>query len=163
MRRMILPLILLIAATSWPVTAQLTEAEKTAIRDEVSALQAEFWNAWREGDFERAVSHYWDSPDLTISIDGTVEHGYAEIVAKARPGYAYVASMDITITGSETMALATDVACTMVSGKSTATLKDGATVPMPDFAFTAIWMRGDGGWKIHVMHESFPRAESVEP
>jgi len=161
MRRMILPLMLLVVGASQPVTAQLTDAEKAAIKDEVSALQAEFWNAWREADFDRAVSYYWDSPDLTIAVDGTIEHGYAEIVAKAQPGYAYLASMDIAITSSETMVLAPDVVCTMVSGTATATLKDGDTVPMPDFAFTAIWMHGGGEWKIHVMHESFPPAASM--
>jgi ketosteroid isomerase-like protein len=159
---MILPLMLLAAVASQPVTAQLTDAEKAAIEDEVSALQDEFWDRWREGDFDRAVSHYWDSPDLTIAIDGVIYHGYAEIIAKARPGYAYVESMDITITSSETIVLAPDVACTMVSGTNSATFTDGTTITLPDFAFSAIWMRDSGEWKIHIMHESHPSTESSE-
>ena len=77
MCRMNLPLMLLVAVASQAATAQLTDAEKNVINDEVSALQVEFWDAWREGDFDRAVSYYCDSPDLTMAIDGAMHFGYA--------------------------------------------------------------------------------------
>ncbi len=163
MRRLVLSLTLLMCAAWRPATGQLTDVEKTAIKGAVSALQAEFWDAWRAGDFERAVTYYWNSPELTIAIDGRIEHGYEEIVAGARPGYAYVTSMDITLLSSETLVLAPDVACTMEHGTFTATLTNGMTTPAQTYAFTAIWVRDDGEWKIRVMHESFPPTESTEP
>jgi uncharacterized protein (TIGR02246 family) len=155
----VLPLAFLAACQ--PATTELTDEQKAEIAAEVDSIQAEFMDAWKEGDFERAITYYYDSPDLTVAIDGTIEHGYAEIMAKARPGYTQVASMDITITSSETIVLAQDVACKVEGGIMTATFKNGFTTPEQSYVYTPVWVSREGEWKIHVMHESFPPTQPM--
>jgi hypothetical protein len=102
------------------------------------------------------MSYYYDSPDLTFSRNGmTTERGHANLGRIPRPGYGGVTSMDITIRSSETIVLARNVACTMVGGMHTADFQ-GSTTPEQSFLFTAVWVRGEGEWKIHVMHVSPP-------
>ena len=156
MRRMILPLMLFVVAAFQPATAQLTDAEKAAIRDEVSAHQAEFWNAWRDADWDRGMSYYHDSPDLAFAMEGVVDYGYAEIDAKYRPNFANVASQTLAVTDSRTTVLASDVVCIMETATMSMTDTAGVSGPEMDAALTNIWVLRDGEWKIHISHESLP-------
>ncbi len=163
MRRMMLPLMLFICAACQPATMELTDTEKATIADEVNAINAEFWEAWRDADFHRGMSHYYDSPDLAFAMQGIVDYCYAPVDAKYRPGMATVVSQAITLTDSRTTVLAADVVCIMDGGTYTATDAHGVTGPEMGFAVTNIWVRRDGEWRIHVGHESFalPEAEST--
>jgi len=156
MRRMILPLSLFVFAACQPATVELTDAEKATIADDVNAINAGFWDAWRAADFGRGMSYYYDSPDLAFAMQGVVDYGYANVDAKYRPGMADVASQTITLTTSRTTVLAADVVCIMDGGTYTATDALGVTGPEMGFAVTNIWVLRDGDWKIHIGHESFP-------
>ena len=160
MRRMILPLMLFVVAACQPATMEMTDAEKVAVADEVNAINAEFWDVWREADFDRGMSYYYNSPDLAFAMEGVVDYGYAEIDAKYRPGFASVASQTLTITDSRTTVLAPDVVCIMETAKMSLTDTAGVTGPETDFALTSIWVLRDGEWKIHIAHESLPTPEA---
>ena len=162
MRRMILPLMLSVfAACQVGVTVEMTDAEKTAIADEVNAVNAEWWDAWRDADFARGMSYYYNSPNLAFVMQGALDFGYAEIDAKYRPGMDGLASQDITLTNSQTVVLAPDAVTITDAGTYTATDTLGVTGPETGFAVTNIWVRTDGEWKIHVGHESFLPPESM--
>jgi ketosteroid isomerase-like protein len=160
---MILPLLLFGFAACQPAAVQLTDAEKATIAEEVNAINTGFWDAWRDADFGRGMSYYYDSPDLAFAMQGVVDYGYAPVDEKYRPGMENVASQTITLTDSRTTVLAADVVCIMDAGSYTATDAVGVTGPETGFAVTNLWVLRDGEWKIHVGHESFatPAAESM--
>ena len=160
MRCMIFPLLLLVAVACQPVTMEMTDAEKATIAEEVNAINLDFWNSWREGDFDRGMTYYANSPDLAFAMEGVVDYGYAEIDAKYRPGFANVASQVLRVTHSQTTVLAPDVVCIMETATFSQTDHDGVTTPETDLALTAIWMLRDGEWKIHLAHESLPTPET---
>ena len=141
-------------------TTELTDEQKAEIAAEVNAINTEFWGAWRQGDFDRGMSYYYNSPDLALAYEGVVDYGYAEIEAKYRPGMANVASQDIAITSSETTVLAPDVVCTMDAGTYAVTDTNGVTGPQSAFAVTLIWVLRGGEWKIHIGHESMPSPQT---
>jgi ketosteroid isomerase-like protein len=160
-RRIALPLMLLVAAACQPVvTIELTDAEKAAIADEVNAINAEFWDVWREADFDQGMSYYYNSPDLVYATEGVVDYGYAEVDAKYRPGFASVASQTLTITDSRTTVLAPDVVSIVETARFSQTDTDGATGPETDLALTSIWILRDGAWKIQIAHVSLPAPET---
>ena len=161
MRRMILPLMLFVVAACQPGTMEMTDAEKAAVADEVNAINAEFWDVWREADFDRGMSYYYNSPDLAFAMEGVVDYGYAEIDAKYRPGFASGASQTLTVTHSRTTVLAPDVVCIMETARMSQTDTAGVTGPETDVALTNIWMLRDGEWKIHISHELLPTPEST--
>jgi uncharacterized protein (TIGR02246 family) len=159
MRRVILPLMLLVVACQ-PATMELSEEQEAEMAAEVNAVNAQYWEAWQAGDFERGMSFYYDSSDLAVAGQGAVEFGYTAVAAKYGPGMANVVSVAVTLTTSRTMVLAPDVVCTIEVGTYAATFTTGVTGPEMGFAFTNVWVRRDGEWKIHVAHESFPPPET---
>jgi len=161
MRRLALavPALAFLAACQ-PAPTDLTEEQKAEIAAEVNAINIEFFDAWRQADFDRGMSYYYDSPEFAFAYEGEVHYGYAEVEARFRPGMANVASQDITMTSSETMVLAPDVVCTMEAGTYSTTDTDGVTGPDGEFAVTSVWVRSNGEWKIHIGHESFQPPET---
>ena len=164
MRRLALAAVSLafLANACQPATMELTEEEKAEIADEVNALHAEFWDAWRATDFDRGMSYFYDSPDLAFAENGVLNYGYADMDAKYRPMFTSVASQEITMTDSRTTVLAPDVVCIMEAGTYTVTDTAGVTGPEQSFAYTWIWIRRDGEWKVHIGHQSSPPSELTE-
>ena len=161
MRRIIFPLLLLLVAVACqPATMEMTDAEKAAIADEVNAINAEFWDVWRDGDFDRGMTYYYNSPDLAFAMEGAVDYGYDQVDAKYRPNFANVASQILRVTHSQTTVLAPDAVCIMETARFSQTDRDGVTTPETDLALTSIWMLRDGEWKIHLAHESLPTPET---
>jgi uncharacterized protein (TIGR02246 family) len=152
---------LVVFAACQTATMELTDVEKAAIADEVNAVNAEFWDAWRDADFDRGMSYYYDSPDFVLAFDGAVDYGHATVDAKFRPIFASVASQTLTVTDSRTTVLAPDVVCIMETGTWSQTDTAGVTGPETDLALTSIWVLRDGEWKIHIAHESLPTPESM--
>jgi uncharacterized protein (TIGR02246 family) len=138
---------------------ELTDAEQAEIAAQVEAVNADWWNAWRNADFATGMSYYVDSPDLAFVMQGALDFGYAEVDAKYAPGMDGVASQDITITDSQTLVLARDVVTITDAGTYSATDTAGVAGPEMGFAVTNVWVLRDGEWKIRVGHESFVMPE----
>ncbi len=62
MRGIIVPVMLFVAAACQPPPTELTEVEKNAIADEVNIVNAQWQDAWRDGDFGRGMSYYCNDP-----------------------------------------------------------------------------------------------------
>ena len=157
MRRLILPLVLMVVACQ-PATMELTEEQKAEIAAEVNALQADLWDAWREMDIDRALSFGRDVPEFMFAYEGQL-WDYAEFEEAARSVSADVESQTFTITESQTTVLAPDVVCITEQGTNVATDTMGETGPEVAFAITVIWVHRDGEWKIEHNHESHPTPE----
>jgi uncharacterized protein (TIGR02246 family) len=79
-RRVVLPLFLLILACG---TAHASASDETAIRGVLNAQVA----AWNRGDVVTFMQGYRDSPTTTF-VGKTVQHGYANILARYQKIYA---------------------------------------------------------------------------
>jgi ketosteroid isomerase-like protein len=147
-----------LATACQPATTELTEEQKAEIATEVNAIQAEAWDAWRAADYDRGMS-YFDSENLLFAYEGAM-FGYAAADELWRPQFASIASQTITVEDSRTIVLAPNVVCIMQTGTYTVTDTAGVTTPEDSFAYTGIWMRHDGEWKVHMSHESMPTPEA---
>ena len=159
MRRMILPLLLLVAVACQPATMELTDAQKAAIADTVNALHTESIDAWSAGGHHRGMADYLQTPEFTFALEGQLIHGFAALHDAADSWLANLASQTITRTESQTTVLAPNVVCIMEQGIGAKTGTAGVTGPELPFARTAIYVRHDGEWKLHFAHVSVPTPE----
>jgi len=163
MRRMILPLLLLVVAACQPANTELTADQKAAIADTVIALDAAYWDAWRAVDVDQGLSYFHDAPDVWWGEEGHALHGYAELEAYFRRSASGFSRMDITISDARTVVLAADAVGVLEQGVYTATDSAGTTTPELSFLASATWVRRNGEWKILYGHESYPvpQADSI--
>lgn len=154
MNRMILPLMLFVAACS-PATTELTDAEKAAIAADVNAITSEYWDAWRAADWDRGMSYYLDSPDFVWASGGTVYFGLS-VLEGYKPAFDNVASQSFIFSESRTTVMAPDAASVTAVGTWTQTDTTGVAGPMQDIVWTGVWIQRDGEWKIHLVHLSSP-------
>jgi len=146
--------------TAQPATTELTEEQKAAIVDEVSAISAENLSAWRDADISIGMSYYHDSPDFTFALEGQLTHGFAAFGDLVDSVFANVASQTITLSEVQFTVLAPDVVYERAQGTFSPTDTTGVTGPESQYALTALWSRRNGEWKILFGHESFPPPEA---
>ncbi|NIM49711.1 MAG: SgcJ/EcaC family oxidoreductase [Gemmatimonadales bacterium] len=150
-----------VAAACQPATTELTEDQKAEIAGTVSAIHAEHRNAWRDADIDRGMSYFHDDPDVQFALEGAVMHGSGTIRDALEPIFEGVASQEITIAESQTVVLAPGVVCVMDQGTFAYVDTAGVTGPETAFAFTAVYVRRGGEWKVLLAHESLPTPESM--
>ncbi len=155
MRRMMLPLTLVIVAACRPAATELTEERKAEIVAAVEAVNAEFWDAWRAADWDRGMTYYLDSPDFVWAAGGAVFYGL-DMLEQYRSGFDNVASQTFTFRDSRVIVLEPDAASVVARGTWAQTDTTGVTGPARDFAWTSVWVLRDGTWKIQVVHMSYP-------
>lgn len=162
MRRTILPLMLFALVACQPPTTDLTDAEKTAIAEEVNAIHGQFWDVWRAMDVERGMAYYYDSPELTFGMDGSVLWGWGDGMEMTQSFAATTSAQIITIARSQTTVLTPQVVCITDQGTRAITDTAGVTGPALPFAFTAVWVLRDGEWRVHAAHASHGAPEPAE-
>ena len=65
MRRFVFPVLALtILVACQSAVTELTEEQKAAITDTVNILMAEYWDAERTADYDRARGYIHDSPEM---------------------------------------------------------------------------------------------------
>jgi uncharacterized protein (TIGR02246 family) len=149
-------LVLTVLAACQPATTELSEEQKAKIEAEVNAIHNEFWDAWRETDFDRGMSYYLDSPEFTFAFQGRMISGYSGVRDFLEPAFANVASQTVSFNESRTAVLAPDVVCVSAQGTYSATTTDGVTGLASSFAFTTIWVKRNGEWKVQSAITSEP-------
>lgn len=153
MHRMIVLLILVVVACR-PGTMELTEERKAEITAELYPINAEFWAAWRAADWDRGMQYYLDSPDFVWVAGGAAFFGKA-VLEEYKPGFANVASQTFAFRDSRIIVMAPDAASVTAIGTWAQTDTAGVTGPAREVAWTGIWIRRDGEWKIHLAHLSY--------
>jgi hypothetical protein len=145
----------LVAVACRPGTMELTDGRKAEIAAAVNTANVEYWDAWRAADWDRGMSYYHDSPDFVWAAGGTVYYGL-NALKDAQPRFENVASQTFTFRDSRTVVMAPDAASVTALGTWAQTDTAGVTGPSREFAWTALWMRRDGEWKMHLVHMSYP-------
>ncbi len=151
-----------VLAACQPTSPELTEEQKAALADSVSAMHAEMWQPWLAADLDRGMPYFLNSPDVVWGVNSEIRYGYDNIDALFRPIMDGLASQEFTVADRRVVVLARDVVCVIEHGTLAATDTAGVTLPASPFAMTTIWVRRDGEWKIHLGHESVQTPASSE-
>ena len=143
----------LVAACS-PVSSHLTEADRAATEAAVVARMEEFWAAWRNAEFERALTFYADTSTFTWGANGTTWNSRVALDSVFRPLFAQVKSEDITIIETRPIVLSRDLVFITNRGSHSQTTTDGTTTRETPFAYTTLWVNRAGQWQIMAGHAS---------
>ena len=143
MRRMILPLMLLIAVACQPATMELTDAEKAAIADTVRQVSAEKAAAWDSQDAERFFGYFADWSAFPMAGWQSLDAYRAEIDSFWPRFSSWVSNR----TEVRTMVLSRDAV--VLEGRQVAPVTDttGASGEWISL-YTELWVRDDAGWKV---------------
>lgn len=150
---------LTVFAACQPATTELTDEMKAEIAAEVELIHAQMWDAWREVDVEKGMSYFYNSPTLTIAGEGELTTGFDTLRDIVHPSHAHMASQRITITESQTTVFALNVVSIVDKLTNVVTDTLGVTGTEAAYANSVIWVRQDGEWKIHFVHQSSPNTD----
>ena len=154
MQRLMVPILLVAAvAACRPATTTLTEEQKAEIEKEVNAANAAYWDASRAGDWDREKAFYLQTPEFVWVSGGRAFWGYQKL-ADARAAHQDLVSQTFVFRHTETLAITSDVASVTAEVLWTQTTSDGVTTPEREFGWTAVWVRHEDGWKMHLVNMS---------
>ena len=136
-----------------PPTATLSDSHRAAMADSVSVAVAGFWDAWSAADVDRGMSFLAD--DATVATSGAaVLAGRSTIDDRWRPMFETVASQVIDFEISNVTVVSPDVVTVHQRGSFLVTDTAGEQGPSKVFAYTSVWIRRDGAWKLISGHRS---------
>ncbi len=147
---------LIAAAACAPAPAELSDDDRQAVHDEVAAQLESFWQVWRQADFDRGMALYDDHPDFSFASEGTMWRSRAAADSAFRPTFADVQSQNVEFEETHIVVLGRDHVYSAQRGTYSQTLADGTTTPPSTFAFTMVWVRSNGEWKVRLGHHSEP-------
>jgi len=142
-----------------PAAVELTEAERTAIADEVATIHTEFWDAWMAVDIERGMAFYRSAPDPVWAWNGEVRSGFENLRAWFTAGLEAVHHQNISFDDRMVTVLDRNVVYVMERGSFVGFDAAGAQLASGQFAASVVWVRSDGEWKVSGGHESMPVPE----
>lgn len=152
------PTAVMLAACSQ--ATELTDYQKGEIAAEVELLHNQSADAWSAADLDRAMPFYRDAPGYAQAMDGELTTGFAAVEEFWRSTFANVTSQTLNISDLQTAVLSPDVVLVNEVGTYTVTDTLGVTGPDVHYVYTAIWVLGDGEWKIQFAHQSSPTTEN---
>ena len=143
-----------LAAACQPAPAELTDAERSAIVEEITSVLDSFWDSWRAADYTQGMSFYLDSPETAFTSHGLTLVGFATINETFRPVFEDVERQEMDLDKTLINVLSRDVVHVTESGSYTQTDNEGARGRTAPFSFSATWVLRDGEWKIVTCHQS---------
>jgi uncharacterized protein (TIGR02246 family) len=135
-----------------PAEQRMTEAQRAAIADTVRALTNEVMAAFDQIDVDRAFSYYSDAEDAGYAEGGKL-YSFEALVAQYRAIYAGLRDQKGELRESKTTVLVPDAAVLTAGGAYSMTDTTENTFG-GQFAWTLVWVRRDGKWKILHSHAS---------
>ncbi|MFC1639976.1 lipoprotein [Gemmatimonadota bacterium] len=157
MRRFVLAaLALTVLAACQPATVELTEEQKAEIAAEVSALQAEWDTVYVAHLYDRARSIWTNSPETGWAASGNARWGadMAGTGDRFRAFWNTIDSAEFTRNETRTFVLAPNVAYVMQRLAVILTDTAGVVYPEGTGAYTYVWTKQDGEWRIQFGHSS---------
>ena len=146
-----------VLAACRPAATELTDQQRTAITEEVAVAVAGFWDAWATADVDRGMAFMAD--DATAVTSGAqILRGRQTKDDAWRPMFETVASQVIDFEDTHITVFGPDFVCVQQRGTFDVTETDGGTGYLKVFAYTTVWTRRDGVWKVVAGHRSDPPA-----
>ena len=160
MRRMILPLMLLVVVACQPATMELTEEQIATVDAEVRALADEALAAIIAVDIDRHLEFYANSEDFTVTMQGEVLRSFSTWADGVRTAFSQFESIESCAFADEvTQVLAADIAVFTADFGCTGTASGGDPLVL-DHTVTAVMEKQDGEWKCVNFSETYPPAET---
>ncbi len=140
-----------------PASYELTDAVRAAVRDTIDMAIAEWIDAARAVDADRIRAHY--APDVVAALDGVVLDDFDDRFAQTRAFLAGIRSIETGAwTDRHVEVLAPDAA--VMTGTHRVVFVDTSGTEIPyHAAWTGVFRRLDGEWKVIYSHESTRRSE----
>jgi hypothetical protein len=147
-----------------PTGLEMTEAEKRRIQAEVDSLTNEWWEAWKNFDWDRGLSFVEEAPETTWTGAGQTVYSVAEMREVWPPTMAGLARQDLEFTNARTVVLAPEIVWTLREGDYVLFDTAGVEVAAGQFNETAVWVKRQGEWKVLLGHDddTTPTAEVVD-
>jgi hypothetical protein len=147
---------LTVLAACQPTTTELTEEQKAEIAAEVNLRSDMLWDELRQPDFDRLTTFLHQTPDAFSVSNGTFNEWSAAQASAGRATLAEWEDQVLTVSEARTVVLSPDVVYTMRVGTDSITLRSGEATPTRPWAWTNLWVRRDGEWKVMNSHGSHP-------
>lgn len=163
MDRVVASFLLCALLTGCGVSVQeMTEAERTALREEVSQHFSGFWQAWSQVDPDRGWAYHDDHADYSFAYNGRSWTSRASVQAEFAPGFASTRSQTFNLGEPRVAVLSRDLVYVTWQGTHAGTGVDGTLDATRPFVFTALWVKVNGEWKVRFAHESTREPESQQ-
>ncbi len=147
---------LMSAAACAPAPAELSVSDRQVLHDEVAEQLDSFWQVWSEADFDRGMALYDDHLDFSFVSEGAMWRSRGAVDSAFRPAFANVQRQELTFDETHIAVLGPGLAYSAQRGTASETLADGTTMPTRTVAFTLVWVRSNGEWKVRFAHHSEP-------
>ena len=163
MDRIVVSLLLSVLMTGCTAgVREMTEAERTAVREEVSQHFSGFWQAWSQVDPDRGWAYHDDHADYSFAENGRSWTSRASVQTEFAPGFASTKSQTFNFGEPRVAVLSRDLVYVTWQGTLAATRVDGTLEATRPFVFTALWVKVNGEWKVRFAHESTQEPESQQ-
>jgi len=160
-RMMALAALAAVAACTKP---PLDDQQKTALADSIEQYVAgPFLTAYNSGNVDAILALYAPGTGVQSVENGKIYANRDSMAASVRAMYGNPhVTYHYTLAAPQVTVLSREAAVYTVMGSGT--MKDSAGVEMPmHFAWTGVFVRTAGGWKVQAEHASFPQVPAPAP
>ena len=137
-------------------TTELTEEQKAEIAAEVTGRLDALWEELKQPDVDQLLTFTSQTPGSFSVSDGVFTEWSPARDSMMRAALAEWEDQVLTVSETRTVVLSPDIVYTMRVGTDSVTLKSGEASPTRPWAWTGIWVRRDGEWRIMYGHDSHP-------
>lgn len=154
MRRPAAVAVLSIVLATLAAAQPMSEAATKRVRSEVQAAVDAIVAASRAADVDGCLARISTSPGSRFADGETVYESLEAQRAIYKDVFARIRSQDLHLDRQEITVLSPDLAAYTGKGRFTSTYKTGETSPRRAFAWTFLWRRESGQWRIVHDHQS---------
>ena len=155
MRRFVLAALALTSIAACQPGAELTDHQKAEIAAEVNLVLDQFWDIWRQVDYDQGIAYWEESPEMTFAgTNGETVIGFETLERLYQPFFATLSSQEFNFDETHIKVLSRDAVHTMQRGTYAQTDTAGVTGPALPLAYSIVWIRTEAGWKVTAAHMS---------
>jgi len=152
MRRMILPLMLLVVAACQPAAMELTDAEKADIAEEFREFRTGLYAANERLDIEQTLAAI--AEDVALIIQGT-RLSHDQFAPAARAAFGALENLSVEVQEMQVDVLAANVVVNTDVITDVQTDTAGVTTEQT-YLHTEVWTKRDGRWMMTHGQQSIP-------
>jgi len=134
----------------------MTEEQEAEIAAEVTGRLDALWEELKQPDVDQLLTFTSQMPESFGVSDGVFSEWSPAGDSMMRAALGEWEDQVLTVSETRTVVLSPDVVYTMRVGTDSVTLKSGEASPTRPWAWTSIWVRRDGEWRMMYGHDSHP-------
>ncbi len=155
MKNQILGIFAVILTVSGCGQPALTSDEKAIITAEIEGVMAGLITDIEKLDADRAFGYFLQDNNTRMVSQGVVHANIDSLTEVYRKVYGNLDVLDITGGEANIVVLGRDAAVVTAANHERVVPKEGEAYDLP-FAWTFVWVKRNGTWKLLHAHQSFP-------